>query len=238
VFHRNGPTLLELIEQALSSTERGYDLLAAKFDHTPFRTPEWLLARFFEKVFQSGPVESALDVACGTGAQLKHLVPKVTRRLVGLDFSEGMLRIAKAKLGEVATLQLVRGDAREMSFACEFELVTSAGAFGHFVGEDEDRLLDGIARALTPRGRFVFLTTQMPRLTSFAYWAARGFNFAMHLRNALKAPPFVMYYLTFTWPHVSAKLRHHGFDVSASNDWGHETRGRRVVAVTAIKRAP
>ncbi|MGO9081297.1 MAG: hypothetical protein ACLQDY_20030, partial [Streptosporangiaceae bacterium] len=30
----------ELAMQALSSVEGGYDLLAPKFDHTPFRTPD------------------------------------------------------------------------------------------------------------------------------------------------------------------------------------------------------
>jgi len=29
--------------QALSSVEGGYDLLAPKFDHTPFRTPDGML---------------------------------------------------------------------------------------------------------------------------------------------------------------------------------------------------
>jgi hypothetical protein len=43
MFHPQGPTLRELLVQALSSTERGYDLLASKFDYTPFRTPEAIL---------------------------------------------------------------------------------------------------------------------------------------------------------------------------------------------------
>ena len=34
MFHPNGPSFFELVEQALSSTERGYDLLAPKFDYT------------------------------------------------------------------------------------------------------------------------------------------------------------------------------------------------------------
>ena len=35
MFSPQGPTLRELTVQALSSVERGYDLLAPKFDHTP-----------------------------------------------------------------------------------------------------------------------------------------------------------------------------------------------------------
>ena len=43
MFHPQGPTVWELLVQALSSTEQGYDLLAPKFDSTPFRTPEAIL---------------------------------------------------------------------------------------------------------------------------------------------------------------------------------------------------
>ena len=43
MFSPQGPSLRELAMQALSSVEGGYDLLAPKFDHTPFRTPNGVL---------------------------------------------------------------------------------------------------------------------------------------------------------------------------------------------------
>ena len=43
MFHPQGPTFFELASQALSSTRQGYDLLAPKFDFTPFRTPDLIL---------------------------------------------------------------------------------------------------------------------------------------------------------------------------------------------------
>ena len=43
MFRPGGPTFVELARQALSSVERGYDLLAPKFDLTPFRTHDELL---------------------------------------------------------------------------------------------------------------------------------------------------------------------------------------------------
>ena len=45
MFHPDGPTFWELARQALSSTTRGYDLLAPKFDVTPFRTPDVILRK-------------------------------------------------------------------------------------------------------------------------------------------------------------------------------------------------
>ncbi len=234
MFHPEGPSLVELAQQALSSTERGYDLLASRFDVTPFRTPDELLRPFFGHVFSGGTVASALDVACGTGAQLRFMAPHVTRRLTGVDFSRGMLDEAARHLADVPTVQLLRLDARALPFDAEFDLVTSAGAFGHFIGPDEDALLDGVRRALVKRGRFVFLTTPMPPLTSPARWLARGFNAAMHLRNALVKPAFVMIYLTFTWPEIKPTLERHGFTVSARDEL-LEGPLSKVVAVTATK---
>ena len=235
MFGRDGPTFVELARQALSSTEHGYDLLATKFDATPFRTPDELLAPFFRHVFASGTVERALDVACGTGAQLLHLAPYVTRRLVGVDFSQGMLDEARRRTAHLPRVELLKADARDLPFRESFDLVTSAGAFGHFVGEDEARLLDGVHRALVPGGRFVFLTTPMPPATSPARWVARSFNAAMHVRNALVKPPFVMFYLTFTWPEVKPALDRHGFEATA-RDGLLPGRLSKVVAVTATKR--
>ncbi len=223
----------ELAQQALSSTEHGYDLLAQKFDVTPFRTPDALLGPFFAHVFSAGPVPRALDVACGTGAQLAHLAPHVTGRLVGVDFSQGMLDEARRRLGPRP--ELMKLDARRLPFSSEFELVTSAGAFGHFVGEDEALLLDGVSRALVPGGRFVFLTTPMPTARSPVWWAARGFNAVMHLRNALVHPPFIMFYLTFTWPDVKVALERHGFEATA-RDGLVPGPFSKVVAVTATRR--
>src|SRR5262249_48645059 len=96
MFHRDGPTFLELMKQALRSTEEGYDMLAPKFDHTPFGTPDSVLAAMAEGI---GPVGSALDVCCGTGAAMTHLRPLCRERLVGIDFSAGMLDEAKRRVG-------------------------------------------------------------------------------------------------------------------------------------------
>ena len=62
MFHPQGPTLFELARQALSSTDRGYDLLASKFDYTPFRTPNEILASVAPLIGSEASVDRALDV--------------------------------------------------------------------------------------------------------------------------------------------------------------------------------
>jgi ubiquinone/menaquinone biosynthesis C-methylase UbiE len=220
VFHPDGPTFLELMRQALSSTEKGYDMIAGKFDHTPFRTPDEIIVAMCEVIGEPRSLEAALDVCCGTGAALRHLRPLCRSRVVGLDFSQGMLDEAKRRLegskgDSLAPFELVRGDALALPFDDELDVVTSVGAFGHIEAKDEDRFVAGIHKALKKGGRFVFATSNAPPPTSTWFWAAHGFNAVMRVRNAVMQPPFIMYYLTFLWPEVRPLLERHGFAVES-----------------------
>lgn len=236
VFHPEGPTFLELMHQALVSTERGYDLIAPKFDRTPFRTPDPVLAALAAKI---GPVDAGLDVCCGTGAATVHLKPLCRKRVAGVDFSEGMLAEARRRVEAApgaAAVDLRVGDARKLPFDAEFDVVTSVGAFGHIVREDEDAFVSGIARALRKGGRFVFATTPRPKPTQAWWWMAHGFNAAMRVRNkVLTSSQFIMYYLTFLWPDVRALLERHGFDVVATTG-DCPAPYQKVVLVVATKR--
>jgi ubiquinone/menaquinone biosynthesis C-methylase UbiE len=224
MFHPEGPTFFELVRQALASTERGYDMLAPKFDRTPFRTPDAILEPMMARGGGARSIESALDVCCGTGAAMTWLAPLCRERVVGIDFSRGMLDEARRRLdahplhvvGVAARgprVELVHCDALDMPFDAEFDVVTSVGAFGHVLGRDDARFVAEIHRALRPGGRFVFLSVEMPPLWSPARLLAHGFNAAMHVRNAFIKPEFVMYYLTFLWPDVRAQLEGAGFRV-------------------------
>jgi ubiquinone/menaquinone biosynthesis C-methylase UbiE len=226
--------LRELATQALASTERGYDLLAPKFDVTPFRTPEPIVAAMAAAVGPPRSIDAGLDACCGTGAMLRHLAMRCRTRAVGIDFSRGMLDEARRRLGDAdriasqdmrlasstaewrcGSIELVNGDVLALPYDAEFDVVTCAGALGHIDRPDEDRFVAGVARALRRGGRFVFATTRRPPPTSAWFWLAHGFNAVMRARNALRAPPFVMYYLTFAWPDVTTLLERHGFAVRA-----------------------
>lgn len=206
------------MKQALTSTERGYDLLAPKFDRTPFRTPEPVVETMCDIIGPPRSIGSALDVCCGTGAALRQLRALCRDRVTGIDFSQGMLdearRTTELAPGDAA-VELIRGNVLAMPFDREFDVVTCVGALGHIERKDEDQFVAGIARALRPGGRFVFVTSRRPGPTRLAYWLAHGFNAAMRVRNALLRPAFIMYYLTFLWPEVEPLLVRHGFSVQA-----------------------
>ncbi len=221
MFDKEGPTFFELLDQALKSTRAGYELLAPKFDKTPFRTPDVVVRRAIEEL--GGPVARALDLCTGTGAGLLALRPVTTDRLVGLDFSPAMLREARVALGleggslvpppERPHVELVEEDVFSLAYDQSFDLVTCFGALGHIPEKDEPRFLELVRRALVPGGRFLFVTIDRPSPFDPRALVARGFNAAMHVRNAIISPPFVMFYLTFTLPKIERLLRWAGFEV-------------------------
>jgi SAM-dependent methyltransferase len=241
MFHPQGPTFCELMAQAMSSTERGYDLLAPKFDYTPFRTPQVVIDAVGRCLAPLGPFRAGLDICCGTGAAMAMLRPLCSERVVGLDFSHGMLEVARAQTADApgsAGLEFAFGDALAMPFGAEFDIAVSFGAHGHILRKDEGRFVADVARVLRPGGRFAFVAAPMPPWWSPVLWAARAFNGILWLRNWLVEPPFIMYYLTFMLPGVTRLLRKHGFAVEIC-ELGLEGMyaGLRLVLATRLDKA-
>lgn len=211
MFTAQGPSLRELAIQALSSVERGYDLLAPKFDHTPFRTPDAVLDATADALRPFGPFDAGLDVCCGTGAGLRVLESVCLERVAGVDFSSGMLAQARAAHPDA---ELVRADVRALSLGERFDVAVTFGALGHLLPGERPAVFDGVHRALRPGGLFAFPIGAPPPVGSAQYWGLLGFDAAMRLRNAVWRPPFVMYYRTCPLHAVRAELASAGFSVS------------------------
>ena len=215
MFSPQGPSLRELTVQALSSVEHGYDLLAPKFDRTPFRTPDRVLDAVAETLAPLGPFGDGLDVCCGTGAGLRVLAP-LCRTVTGVDFSAGMMAAARNAGAAVggsggADMRWVQADVRAMPFTAAFDLAVSFGAFGHFLPAERPGLFAGVRRSLRPGGLFAFPVGAPPPVTSPWHWALAGFDAGMRVRNLLWRPPFVMYYRTFPLAAVRQDLLRAGF---------------------------
>lgn len=216
LFHPDGPSLGELAQQALSSVEDGYDLLAPRFERTPFRTPDSVIDAALD-VAQSfnGPPPlhgaEALDLCTGTGAGARALARRGAL-VTGVDSSAGMLRVAEERNPDI---QWQKADALALSadWEASFDIVTSFGAFGHFEPDDIRRLVREVRRVLAPNGRFVFVTASPPPRLSLSFVLAASFDGIMRVRNALWKPPFVMYYLQFFVDEARRELEAAGFRV-------------------------
>ncbi|MFV2177654.1 class I SAM-dependent methyltransferase [Actinomadura sp. LOL_016] len=213
MFSPQGPSLRELAIQALSSVERGYDLLAPKFDHTPFRTPDGVLDATAGALRPLGPFGRGLDVCCGTGAGMRALEPLCEGGVTGVDFSAGMLARARAAHPDA---EWVRADVRALPFAETFDLAVSFGALGHVLPAERPAVFAGVHRALRPGGLFAFPIGAPPSAASGLYWALLGFDLAMRVRNAVWRPPFVMYYRTCSLRDLRDDLTTTGFTVTTA----------------------
>jgi SAM-dependent methyltransferase len=103
------------------------------------------------------PGMRVLDVGCGPGRHA-HALAERGLEVVGVDISQRFVDLAAASAPPGATF--VRGDARALAFAAEFDAAISLcqGAFGLAGGpgaplDGDGEVLDGIARALRPGGR-------------------------------------------------------------------------------------
>lgn len=220
MFDPQGPTLGELARQALSSTRGGYDLLAPKFERTPFRTPDWVLAAVAPHLGAPRSVRRAIDLACGTGAALPLLAPLCRELVAGTDFSLGMLAEAQRRWAardaspSEAPVVLLQAELLLPCFAGAFELATIFGALGHVRPAEQPAFLAAVRALLAPGGRLVFVVGRTPPWSPWLYLAA-GFDLAMWLRNRLWRPPFVMYYLAWPWRRTRRRLHEAGFAVES-----------------------
>lgn len=146
----------------------------------------------------------ALDVCCGTGDWSISLAEAVGTEgsVVGLDFSQNMLSIAKKKQKELnlSQLTLLHGNAMELPFEDNsFDYVTIG--FGLRNVPDYMRVLKELYRVVKPHGKVVCLETSQPTLIGYRQLYYFYFRFIMPLIGRMFAKSFKEY----AWLHESAK---------------------------------
>ncbi len=196
------PTFWELAVQATTSTRQGYNLLAPRFELTPYATPRWLIEACLVRVEQlHGPLERSqargLDLACGTG-RAALVLADYCGRVDGVDFSPFMLAQARAK---VAGRSETVFDFREADLALldlpekAYDRIVTFGAWGHILPAWREQLLAECVQALKPGGVFATVTADPAFKLSRRWLYSAAFDYSLRLRNVLLKDPFHMYYL-------------------------------------------
>ena len=205
------PTFWELARQALSDTRRGYDLLAPKFEETPYATPlEWLRASLV-RADQRYPMPSegvrGLDLACGTGRAVRML-RRYCEEVEGIDFSSGMLEQAQRFSRGYEGITFRQHDLQDLTLCAEsFDRIVSFGAWGHILPSFRGRVLGQIVQALRPGGTFVTLTSDEPVFGEKRFWFYLLFDLAIRIRNLIWFGEFHMYYRLNSTSRLLKELR-------------------------------
>lgn len=98
--------------------------------------------------------DNALEIGCGTGSFARALA-KRCRRVVGLDLSAEMIRVARARSGQFENLKFELTDVMKWSFpSSHFDFVCSIATLHHL---EQRQLLLKIRESLKPGGVLVVL---------------------------------------------------------------------------------
>lgn len=148
--------------------------------------------------------QHALDVCCGTGDWTIALAEAVgpQGKVVGLDFSQNMLKIGeqKVKQRQMGHVSLIHGNAMELPFADgSFDYVTIG--FGLRNVPDYMLVLKEMNRVLKPGGMAVCLETSQPELIGFKQAYRLYFRFIMPLFGKV----FAKSYKEYSWLQESAR---------------------------------
>jgi demethylmenaquinone methyltransferase/2-methoxy-6-polyprenyl-1,4-benzoquinol methylase len=180
---------------------RMFDRVAGNYDTLNSVMTAGLHHRWRERAAQRtglGPGDSALDICCGTGDLALELAGRVapTGSVVGSDFSEPMLDLAREKAAErgVAGARFEWADALELPYDGErFDAVTVG--FGARNLADLDRGLREMARVLKPGGRAVILEITQPTRPPLSLFYSFWFDRIVPLLGAFSADSEAYSYL-------------------------------------------
>ena len=155
----------------------------------------------------------ALDVATGTGDMAVELSARGAE-VVGLDFSERMLELARAKAPAV---EFIQGNALELAYPdASFDAVTVGFGARNFA--DLDRGLRELARVTRPGGRVVILEITIPQKPPLSWFFRFWFDRAVPALGRLAGDPDAYSYLPSsvrrfpTPPELAARLAASGLE--------------------------
>lgn len=148
---------------------------------------------------------AALDVCTGTGDWALAMREAVgdNGHVIGLDFSENMLTVAKDKQARKALdhVEFIHGNAMELPFEDNtFDYVTIG--FGLRNVPDYEHVLKEMYRVVKTGGQVVCLETSQPTLIGFRQAYFLYFRYLMPLFGKL----FAKSYDEYAWLHESAKV--------------------------------
>lgn len=162
-----------LLVPPYSVLARGYDLVMEHVDYA-----EW--ADYVHELLRkhaAGPVETVLELGCGTGAFAGQLQPQGPYRYTATDVSEAMLTEARDLLDDEGDIVFEHADFRgfKVTEPVDAVLLLYDGLNYLLTDEDVQAMFETVRTALEPGGLFVFdQSTPANSVNNAAYFEDDG----------------------------------------------------------------
>lgn len=133
-----------------------YDQLAAVYD-LRWRSYIANTLSFLKTWAEISPLDTVLDVACGTGEFERLLLAEYSsQQIVGVDISDKMLAIAQKKCIAYPQVLFQTASASTLPFdSNSFDVIVSANSFHYF--DDPITALKEMRRVVKPNGKVIIL---------------------------------------------------------------------------------
>ncbi|MDQ6472888.1 class I SAM-dependent methyltransferase [Flavobacterium sp. LHD-80] len=106
---------------------------------------------FSEKIQPNG---SILDIGCGTGNPIAKYFSENNRSVIGIDFSEKMIEVAKSQ--EIKNAEFIVSDFFDFKTDKKFDGIIAWDSLFHFPKERQQEIYAIIYNLLLPGGYFLF----------------------------------------------------------------------------------
>lgn len=149
----NAMSMTGAIDRSTAATVAAYDAIATSYDARRHQLPEAMRGWIRRFAGMVGPGGVVADLGCGPGRH-GQLLTRLGLRVVGLDLSAGMLRVARRRLPSV-----VQADLRQLPLRGEsLHGVWSAAALLHVPRVDAPVVVEEYRRVLRPDGTLGLVT--------------------------------------------------------------------------------
>ncbi|MBG1266015.1 class I SAM-dependent methyltransferase [Nostoc sp. WHI] len=139
-----------------TTVRKQYDNLASVYDQ---RWKSYIAntLSFLQTWAQISPLDTVLDVACGTGEfERLLLTDNSTQNIVGVDISDKMLAIAKQKCSAYPQVSFHTASASALPFDSNtFDVIVSANSFHYF--DNPLAALIEMKRVIKPNGKVIII---------------------------------------------------------------------------------
>jgi len=149
------------MDTKINQNPPGYDSIAAQYEQyaeTAAKRP--IEERTTLNLAGNPRGLTVLDLACGEGFFSRELLARGAAKVIGVDLSEAMIRLAKEKSKQTGNaLQFIVSDVCDMEPLGEFDLVFAAWLFNYAESPEQlAKMARTVAQNLKPSGRLVTCT--------------------------------------------------------------------------------